>query len=134
MSRICVTVKPEGCKLLRIHAEVADPPDAYSRIESIAINGDFFAMPEEAFEKIEAGLKGCSIMTLGECFERLAAEHGVSLAGIHGRAVQEALAAALAAPGSPSPAPDKVLVGPERAGDSLQTHGADSRGSSAGRG
>jgi len=115
MSRLSMTVKPEGCKLLRIRAEVSDPPGTSSQIESIAINGDFFATPEEAFEKIEAGLKGCSVTTLGERFERLAAEHGVSLAGIHGWAVQEALVAALTAPDAAPATAELHLATPESA-------------------
>lgn len=96
MSLISATAKPEGCKLLRIRAEISDPPGPSSLILAITINGDFFAIPEEAFEKIEAGLEGCSIANSGTRFDQTAATLGVSLTGINGQGLREALLKGLA--------------------------------------
>ena len=101
MSELKVTIKPKGCKLLRVHAQVSDPPTLSSKILSLTVNGDFFAIPEEGFEKIETDLRGIPVGVVAEAFNKLATEEGLSLAGISGSAIQEALVAGIEALNSP---------------------------------
>ncbi len=101
MSELKVTIKPKGCKLLRVHAQVSDPPTLSSKILSLTVNGDFFAIPEEGFEKIETDLRGFVIDSVGEAFDKMATEERLSLAGISGSAIQEALVAGIEALNSP---------------------------------
>jgi lipoate-protein ligase A len=79
--------KPAGCKLLRIEADIDE-----GLIRSIMVRGDFFAVPEEGFERIEARLAGTAAGSLASRFEELVREEGVEVLGISG----EGLAAALA--------------------------------------
>ena len=100
--------KPEGCKLIRVDAEleaVAEAaPDAAPSggghdgdrsgaaafvIRRIMIRGDFFAVPEEGFEMLEAALAGTRAADLGTRFDALAASGGLQLAGISGAGVAE---------------------------------------------
>lgn len=85
-----ITGKPSGCKLLRI--ETGIEADC---IRSIIIRGDFFAVPEEAFERLEARLSGTPVAGLASRFEELAAEEGIQLIGIHGQAVASLVKEAL---------------------------------------
>ncbi len=101
MSEIKITAKPTGCKLLRVHAQVSDPPSLSSTVLSLSVNGDFFAIPEEGFEKIETDLRGIPVGVVAEAFDKLATEEGLSLAGISGSAIQEALVAGIEALNSP---------------------------------
>jgi hypothetical protein len=80
--------KPEGCKLLRISAVIGDPPGRDSQIERISVRGDFFAVPEEAFEVLEKTLSGTKVRDLAEAFETQASTLGLKTLGISGQALQ----------------------------------------------
>jgi hypothetical protein len=82
--------KPEGCKLIRLRAELAR-----GRIESIRIGGDFFASPEERFEAVEQGLAGTAPAELAANFDTLLRREGIEAFGITGAALAEVFAAAL---------------------------------------
>ncbi|MDX9784612.1 MAG: hypothetical protein RBT72_07665 [Spirochaetia bacterium] len=79
--------KPEGCKLLRIEAELSD-----GRVDpviiSIVIRGDFFAIPEERFDALEASLAGLPLEGFAAAFNARAKEQGIQMAGIHGEGVE----------------------------------------------
>lgn len=88
--------KPAGCKLLRITASYDETAIACSAgsvptIDSISIHGDFFAVPEEAFEELEKELSGSTLDTIAQNFDRLAGEKGIQLVGISGVGVEETL-------------------------------------------
>jgi hypothetical protein len=92
--------KPLGCKLLRITAGYTEPAIAGSgvdaiKFDSISIHGDFFAVPEEAFEELEKELSGSTIETIALSFERLAKDKGIQLVGITGKGVEETLRRAI---------------------------------------
>ena len=74
--------KPPGCKLIRVTAEV----DA-GTIRSVSIRGDFFAFPEEGFERVEAALNGTAADDLARRFDELLGREGVEAYGIDGGAV-----------------------------------------------
>ncbi|MHB0898325.1 MAG: hypothetical protein ACYC1A_12320 [Spirochaetales bacterium] len=76
--------KPQGCKLLRITADLSEPLGEASSIESISIRGDFFAVPEELFEAAEARLIGTKLANLSTVFDGLMSEMGVQVVGISG--------------------------------------------------
>ena len=78
--RIEGTGKPEGCKLIRISAEIEK-----GFIMFIQIRGDFFASPEEAFDAIEGKLTGIKLADLGKRFDDLLIEYRVEVSGINGR-------------------------------------------------
>lgn len=82
--------KPSGCKLIRLSAEVEA-----GIVMSTSIRGDFFAHPEEAFERAEARLCGCAVRDLGSLLDALLQEEGVEAIGVSGEAVQEVFDAAL---------------------------------------
>lgn len=82
--------KPAGCKLLRIDADIED--DIVTRIE---IRGDFFATPEEGFERAEQGLAGTPVAALGARFDALLAEEGVEPFGITGTGLAEVVKGAI---------------------------------------
>jgi hypothetical protein len=82
--------KPGGCKLIRISAE-ADR----GVLRSVLIRGDFFASPEEGFERVEARLSGAALDELGPAFDRLLAEEGVEAQGINGEGLAEVFRSAL---------------------------------------
>jgi len=88
--RFSAVGKPAGCKLLRIDAEIED-----GIVIDLAIRGDFFAIPEEAFEGIEARLRGTSLDSLANRFDALLAEEGVAAFGISGAAVEEVIREAM---------------------------------------
>jgi hypothetical protein len=81
--------KPDGCKLLRMTIEVEGPLSPSTRIRSISIRGDFFAIPEEAFDEIEAALAGSELQELGTRFDELVRQRGLECAGITGRGLDE---------------------------------------------
>lgn len=106
--------KPEGCKLIRVEAEleaVAEAaPDAAPSggghdgdrsgaaafvICRIMIRGDFFAVPEEGFEMLEAALAGTRAEAIGANFDALAVSGGLELAGISGAGIAEVFGRAL---------------------------------------
>lgn len=78
--------KPAGAKLLRVDAELES-----GTIVSISIRGDFFAHPEEGFERAESRLAGCPVAGLAGRFDALLAEEGVEAVGISGAALAEVL-------------------------------------------
>jgi hypothetical protein len=71
--------KPPGCKLIRFTAVLEGQV-----IKEIQIRGDFFAVPEEAFETLESSLGGTSLDALEERFSQLARELDLALQGISG--------------------------------------------------
>ena len=86
--------KPPGCKLIRIEADVIQ-----GIIRSIAVRGDFFAVPEEGFERMEARLAGTAVKDAARRFEELAGEEGVDVLGIDGVGLALALKEAISAAG-----------------------------------
>jgi biotin operon repressor len=82
--------RPEGCKLIRISAEVEGP-----LIRTLRIRGDFFASPEDGFDRVEERLRDIPVEALGSCFDRLLAEEGVETQGIDGRGLSQVLRSAL---------------------------------------
>jgi hypothetical protein len=81
--------KPEGCKLLRMTIDVEPPLSLSSRIRSVSIRGDFFAIPEESFDEVEDELVGAALEELGKRFDRLVGQKGLECAGITGRGLDE---------------------------------------------
>jgi hypothetical protein len=82
--------KPEGCKLIRIKAELEK-----GVIQSIQIRGDFFASPEEEFDKIEQALEGVRINDAASAFDAFIREKGIETYGISGPGLAEVLNASL---------------------------------------
>lgn len=82
--------KPEGCKLIRIHADIDG-----SLITRISIHGDFFAVPEEAFERLEAKLAPCTLDALEQRFNMLVQQEAVELIGISANAIMQLISDAL---------------------------------------
>lgn len=64
------TGKAQGGKLLRLTLEIEPPLTRDSIIRSIAIHGDFFAHPEDAFDELEQFLVGKPINALSTWFVR----------------------------------------------------------------
>jgi hypothetical protein len=98
--RIEAVGKPAGCKLLRISATVRQSADFAAEesgfaVERISIRGDFFAVPEEEFEKIESALAGTPVSRVAPRFELLASGAGIQLVGISGAGIQTLLEEAL---------------------------------------
>jgi hypothetical protein len=83
--------KPEGCKLLRISAELTRTSEGLLVLDSIRIRGDFFFVPEEAFEGIEQSLAGLPLESVASAFDSLATESGCLCAGIHGKGIAETI-------------------------------------------
>jgi len=81
--------KPPGCKLIRFTAVLED-----QLIKEIQIRGDFFAIPEEAFEELEAALCGTPLDTLEERFNQIAETLGIELQGISGSGLSSLVLAA----------------------------------------
>jgi hypothetical protein len=88
--------KPAGCKLIRVDAELGPDPDR--EIMAIRIRGDFFAVPEEGFEKVEAALPGTALAALAVRMDAMLAREGVQVQGISGAAVAEVLEGGVDAP------------------------------------
>jgi hypothetical protein len=102
--RVRATGKPEGGKLLRIEAELAEPRAAGAAaapgagdlvLASITVSGDFFAVPEEGFETLEARLAGTRLADLAARFDALLLELGVQAVGITGAGVAATLQGAI---------------------------------------
>jgi hypothetical protein len=81
--------KPPGCKLIRVSAGVED-----GIIRFISIRGDFFASPEEGFERAEARLRGVPAAEAGAAFDVFLKEEHVEAFGINGAGLGEVLAGA----------------------------------------
>jgi hypothetical protein len=84
--------KPDGCKLIRISAEIEN-----GVISSIRIRGDFFASPEELFDRIEKALEGTLLREIPGVFDSFVREKGIETYGIDGPGLAEVLGAAVAA-------------------------------------
>jgi lipoic acid synthetase len=78
--------KPGGCKLIRLTADLEG-----DLIRNISIRGDFFASPEEGFDRAEERLRGVPRERLAASFDRFLAEEGVETLGINGTAVAQVL-------------------------------------------
>lgn len=76
--------KPDGCKLIRLSAGIED-----GRIRFISIRGDFFASPEEGFERAEQRLVGIPAEEAGTAFDAFLAEESVEASGINGAGLAE---------------------------------------------
>ncbi len=81
---INVSGKPEGCKLIRLDAEIAA-----GLVLKIDIRGDFFAIPEETFDSVLSALTKLPIDLFADRFDSAMAEAGVILQGISGKAVAD---------------------------------------------
>ncbi|MDR3146539.1 MAG: hypothetical protein LBU21_09690 [Treponema sp.] len=92
MIRIEGIGKPPDCKLIRVYAELEE-----NRIRTIRIRGDFFASPEEAFDRVGEGLVGVPLGDLAGTFDALLREGGIEAFGINGAGVAAVLTAALPA-------------------------------------
>ncbi|MDR1211297.1 MAG: hypothetical protein LBK40_03595, partial [Spirochaetaceae bacterium] len=82
--------KPQGCKLIRLSGETEG-----GVIKSISIRGDFFASPEEEFEKIEQVLPGVRTEDAARVLDAFLERRGIEAFGINGRGFAEVLASAL---------------------------------------
>jgi hypothetical protein len=71
--------KPEGCKLIRLSADIEG-----DTLKSIRIRGDFFAIPEDGFDRVEERLTGIPLSELESVFNALLNEEGVEVFGITG--------------------------------------------------
>jgi hypothetical protein len=69
--------KAEGGKLLRLDLEWES-----DTVVGISIRGDFFAHPEEGFEKAEAALVGAAVHGLGRAFADALSANATSLFGL----------------------------------------------------
>ena len=78
--------KPEGCKLIRLSAEIDS-----GIIRSLSIRGDFFASPETAFEIVEQRMKGIKLSEVCMVFNTLLKEEGVEVSGINGEGISQLL-------------------------------------------
>ncbi|MGB4571859.1 MAG: hypothetical protein WBH97_03455 [Rectinemataceae bacterium] len=87
--------KPPGCKLLRISAELSEPPGDDSIVKSISIRGDFFAIPEDEFETVEKRLAGTPVAELAHVFDALTAEMRIRAIGISGSGILATLRGAI---------------------------------------
>jgi hypothetical protein len=81
--------KPPDCKLIRVRAELDG-----DRIRAIHIRGDFFASPEEGFDRIGERLSGVSLAELAGTFDALLLEGGIEAFGINGAGLAAVLASA----------------------------------------
>ena len=103
--RVEASGRPSGCKLIRLSAEIEG-----GVIRRLSIRGDFFAVPEEGFDRAEGRMAGVPLAGSGRVFDALLAEEGVEASGFRGAALEELLAAsAEAAPAGPD--------GPDTQGD-----------------
>ena len=82
--------KPPGCKLIRLTAEVEQ-----GAVRAISIRGDFFAVPEEGFDRAEERIRDIPLQELAASFDDLLGEEGVEVQGINGTGVATVLKAAL---------------------------------------
>lgn len=84
--------KASGGKLLRLRLSVEN-----GMVTAIAIRGDFFAHPEDAFDQAEAGLVGVPVAALGARFKAALEQLGVSLYGLVPEDLDTAASSILAA-------------------------------------
>jgi hypothetical protein len=82
--------KPDGCKLIRVTAELEPEGDV---IKFIQIRGDFFASPEEDFDKVTEALAGTGINDTARVFDAFIRENGIETYGINGAGLAEVLKA-----------------------------------------
>lgn len=82
--------KPAGCKLIRVRAEIEG-----DRLVAISIRGDFFAVPEEAFERLESRLAPCKLDSFEDRFNELVREEALELIGISATAIMQLINDAL---------------------------------------
>ncbi|MDR1507254.1 MAG: hypothetical protein LBI67_09165 [Treponema sp.] len=99
--------RPAGCKLIRVSADIED-----GVIRVISIRGDFFASPEEGFERAEKRLSGIPAADSGGAFDSFLKEEGVEAAGINGGGLAEVLAEAVSAAGRDPHGPGLSSGGP----------------------
>ncbi|MDR0554611.1 MAG: lipoyl synthase [Treponema sp.] len=85
-ARVEAVGKPAGAKLIRVKADVEG-----GVIRSIQIRGDFFASPEDAFERVERRLAGVFLTDIAAAFDALLLQEGVDACGISGAALAEIL-------------------------------------------
>jgi hypothetical protein len=84
--------RPEGCKLIRVTAEIED-----GVLRSIRIRGDFFASPEDLFEGVERVLEGAKVSEIPQVFDAFIREQEIQVCGISGPALAEVLQSAIRA-------------------------------------
>lgn len=71
------TVKVPGGKLLRLSVDIED-----GVLVSVSLRGDFFAHPEEGFDRAEASLQGIPADRFEPSFREGLAREGVQLFGL----------------------------------------------------
>ena len=91
-SHVYRSILPTEHGTLKVSLKASEPGD---RIDSLFIEGDFFAFPEQAIYDLEAGLKGVSKRSLGTEIERIFRDRRADLAGLSPRDLHEAIAGAL---------------------------------------
>lgn len=69
--------KSPGTKLLRLTADI----DA-GAVRGLSMRGDFFAHPEEGFDRVEASLVGVTVAGFESAFRAALEREGVSLYGL----------------------------------------------------
>ncbi|MDR2767866.1 MAG: hypothetical protein LBB82_06015 [Treponema sp.] len=84
--------RPPGCKLIRITAAVED-----GVFRSLSIRGDFFASPEEAFDRAQEALVGTPVADVEQNFARFLEREGVDTFGVCAAGLAEVLRNALPA-------------------------------------
>jgi hypothetical protein len=90
--------KPPGCKLLRLDAEMDFSKPGSPVVRTIAIRGDFFAIPEETFDILESSLEDIPLEDFAQVFESRAKESRLQLAGITGEGIAAVLRSSIDAP------------------------------------
>jgi hypothetical protein len=70
-------VKIPGGKLLKLTVEVEN-----GILKSLSLRGDFFAYPEEGFDRAEASLAGIPADRFGDSLREALAREGVELYGV----------------------------------------------------
>jgi lipoate-protein ligase A len=86
--------KPEGCKLIRFGADIEN-----GILKRIRIRGDFFASPEEEFDRLEERLAGLPLTELASAFDALLRDGGIEASGITGAGLASLVNAAYSAKG-----------------------------------
>ena len=82
--------KFENSKLIRFKADIED-----GVIKNISISGDFFASPEEEFEKAEQFLIGVSVKDISSAFDFFIQKEKIEAYGISGTALSKVIFSAL---------------------------------------
>ena len=106
--------RPAGCKLIRLSADIEG-----GVILRLSIRGDFFAAPEEGFDRAEGRMAGLPLAGAGRAFDALLVEEGVEASGISGAALDELLAGAVAGAAA---APDAPKNGAPKGGGGGEAH------------